>query len=565
MNLRNKLPFYLSYIEKFKRPTFLEYVENTSSAYINTGIVPSYDMTVKVKYKYTQLNSTFNPIFGMRTKTSSEGDNLFWAGMHYTDKQAYLRFGGNSTNYAMGDDALDIIEMVASPDGIFINSIDTSARYYDGAMTPQAIPIFLFTLNNAGVPDGGLGATNARVYSFEVYDGNGVLIQNLRPALDPSGKVCMYDTVTEKYFYNAGTGELKAGGRFVESIYFDGESYIDTLLLHQTCTIETAVKYEAGHSRRMLTGWSGSGSYWGMMSNGELEISGSGVSGTDLTDYTIVNIELDNENLLFTVTVNSITTTKAAVYADSTYTIGCTTPSSVNKIIGNVYYSKVHNASGELVQDLHPYVDSDGVACFKDVVTDTLFYNQGTGTLTYTEFEILECLEFDGTQYIDTGFIPSNNTKVVGSADFTQWNGSLANYVFGVFDSDKNFGFNVGSARSFFNTLWGASTGINDQTKGIIPELNVKYNFDISKEGSYINDVEYLGASRFTATFQAQKTMFIGWSNGTSAQSMSGRIYPMKVYDNGVMVRDMIPVKRSDGVKCMYDKVENKYYEILNK
>lgn len=191
--------------------TFLEYIENTSGAYIKTGLKPSYDYTYKIKYQYTNLSGTHSPIFGTRTAAVTTGDGLFWVGMHRTDKQAYLRFGGNSINYAMGDSARDIIELTASPDGVFINGVDTGARYYDGAINTNILEAYLFTLNDAGVV-GRLGQTNAKIYSYQVFDGNMNLIQDLRPALDYNNVACMYDMVTGKYFYNQGTGELKAGG-----------------------------------------------------------------------------------------------------------------------------------------------------------------------------------------------------------------------------------------------------------------------------------------------------------------------------------------------------------------
>ena len=39
-----------------------------------------------------------------------------------------------------------------------------------------------------------------------------------------------------------------------------------------------------------------------------------------------------------------------------------------------------------------------------------------------------------------------------------------------------------------------------------------------------------------------------------------GRFYYCKIYDNGVLVRDFIPVKDSNEVVCLYDKVEGKFY-----
>ena len=186
---------------------FVDYIENTSGAYIDTGLKPSYDYTYKIKYQYTNLSKTFNPIFGMRTSAVGTGNNLFWAGMHYTYKQAYLRFGGNSVNHTLGDKALDVIEMTCSPEGIFINGEDTGARYFDGEITPEAKPVYLFTINNQYGADGGLGETNAKVYSYQVFDGDVNLIQDLRPCI-VAGEACFYDMVTGKIFTNAGTGTL---------------------------------------------------------------------------------------------------------------------------------------------------------------------------------------------------------------------------------------------------------------------------------------------------------------------------------------------------------------------
>ncbi len=39
-----------------------------------------------------------------------------------------------------------------------------------------------------------------------------------------------------------------------------------------------------------------------------------------------------------------------------------------------------------------------------------------------------------------------------------------------------------------------------------------------------------------------------------------GRIYYCKIYDDGVLVRDFIPVLDKEGTPSMYDKVEKKFY-----
>jgi hypothetical protein len=69
--------------------------------------------------------------------------------------------------------------------------------------------------------------------------------------------------------------------------------------------------------------------------------------------------------------------------ATNFYLIGCIEYGSYSAEC-EVKYNEIY-VNGELIQDLRPYVDEDGTACFKDVVTGNLFYNQGTGTLGYTE------------------------------------------------------------------------------------------------------------------------------------------------------------------------------------
>ena len=46
---------------------------------------------------------------------------------------------------------------------------------------------------------------------------------------------------------------------------------------------------------------------------------------------------------------------------------------------GRIYGLKIYNSSNVLIHDLEPYADNTVI----DVVTNTLFYNQGTGNAVY--------------------------------------------------------------------------------------------------------------------------------------------------------------------------------------
>ncbi len=49
-----------------------------------------------------------------------------------------------------------------------------------------------------------------RIYYFKIYTGN-TLVHDLIPVLDYNDVPCMYDKITERYFYNSGTGNFIAG------------------------------------------------------------------------------------------------------------------------------------------------------------------------------------------------------------------------------------------------------------------------------------------------------------------------------------------------------------------
>lgn len=181
----------------------------------------------------------------------------------------------------------------------------------------------------------------------------------------------------------------KAGGRFVESILFDGASYINTGIAHQTCTVETTIRFEETGTRQLMGFGSSTAQYWGKPANSVIVES---MSGTNCTDKTDIRLEYNTDDTTAPTLIRYADGRTSAVSTGKTvsttdYTVGALPLAGTTKsyyCTCEVWGNKIY-IGGELVQDLRPYVDANGVACFKDIVTDALFYNQGTGTLTYTE------------------------------------------------------------------------------------------------------------------------------------------------------------------------------------
>lgn len=172
----------------------------------------------------------------------------------------------------------------------------------------------------------------------------------------------------------------------------------------------------------------------------------------------------------------------------------------------------------------------------------------------YTE---LEYLQSSGTQYIDTGFKPNQDTRVVckGSLDFnesTQW-------LFGAryMASRDNYGFctNNNKYYAYYNTNGKAfDTSLN--TSGII---EVDCDKDTAKLTANGITGTVTGAS---GTFSCNFPLVLFACNTRNTISASPAvIYSCKIYDNGTLVRDYIPCKNAGGTAGLYDTVNGVFYQ----
>lgn len=164
----------------------------------------------------------------------------------------------------------------------------------------------------------------------------------------------------------------------------------------------------------------------------------------------------------------------------------------------------------------------------------------------YTE---LDYIETTGAQYIDTGFTPNQDSRIV--CEFMYFGGTGiygARYTV----STRNFSLRVISSR------WqmGYGAGV---TTGTIEADNTNWHVADQNKNSLYVDGE-LAVTREYAEFQAPYPAAIGAIRAGSMYYGEGRYRTCQVYDNGVLVRDFIPCKAADGEVGMYDTVNDKFY-----
>lgn len=170
-------------------------------------------------------------------------------------------------------------------------------------------------------------------------------------------------------------------------------------------------------------------------------------------------------------------------------------------------------------------------------------------------YKQVKYIESSGTQYIDTGYVPNNNTKV--DIKFMGVN-NTATVV-------PLFGARTTAEKATYTTFYKAgSDGRVDYGKysPSAPTIQFRgnnlYTFVKDKEKNYL-DGEYVN-SNDPMEFSCSYPMYINSINtaGTpSATGLKGKLYYTKIYDNNKLVRDLVPVVKKASKNLWDEQLEN--------
>ncbi len=182
------------------------------------------------------------------------------------------------------------------------------------------------------------------------------------------------------------------------------------------------------------------------------------------------------------------------------------------------------------------------------------------------EFDRLNYIESTGTQYIDTGVYVGAKTSVVSDFQFTITNQQAR--IFGVTGSgigEMEFVVYISSGNVFSWACGDSSynwTNISADTKRHTFELNAKtkkFLIDDGKTCEYdtSNVVRNTGSVTLTLFTQKEHTGLI--NEGAFAQG--ARMYGTKIYEDDVLVRDFVPVRRVlTGEVGLLDNVSGRFF-----
>ena len=241
-------------------------------------------------------------------------------------------------------------------------------------------------------------------------------------------------------------------------------------------------------------------------------------------------------------------------------------------------WSYKHSRNGELLRDLIPARDTDGIVCMYDKANRAFFYNQGSDVFIGGPSKnktipkgctLLDYIESSGTQYINTGMLSSAKSRVEVDFSFLSMDSGTSNNfaIFGGRDAQTSktftlfkiasatpqyfrFDFNSQKTIGTSNTLtWNNESIYRFTYDGIKAEsINITTGEKVS---------ETLSASNLFTTSPIY--LFAVNTSGTTGTYMTGRIYHF-FYTDGSTTIDLLPVIDSNGTVCMYDMVSGTFF-----
>lgn len=166
------------------------------------------------------------------------------------------------------------------------------------------------------------------------------------------------------------------------------------------------------------------------------------------------------------------------------------------------------------------------------------------------KYKVVDYVETNGTQYIDTGFKPNQNTKVV--VDFHA--NDVAKHVWGSRIEWRNNSFLCCWENNFYWCVQINAANFNGgsfdaKTRHTVEMSCTEFKVDGTTTATYSVDA-----------FQCTNNLLIASvQNSEQSENFVGKYYSFKVYDGNNLVRDYVPVKDSQGVYGLYDRINDTF------
>lgn len=168
-----------------------------------------------------------------------------------------------------------------------------------------------------------------------------------------------------------------------------------------------------------------------------------------------------------------------------------------------------------------------------------------------------EYIESSGTQYIDTGFKPNQDTRVIMDVKGYSITSNVWAFCARNSASSNNLGLFYYYAQSKKWAVDYSTSSNRQQFDGI--SSDERLYIDHNKNVTTINNVTI---NNTYTTFQPSYNLVLLACNtaGSISGHMKAYLYSCKIYDNGTLIRDFKPCRNSSGVYGLFDEINDVFY-----
>ncbi len=260
------------------------------------------------------------------------------------------------------------------------------------------------------------------------------------------------------------------------------------------------------------------------------------------------------------------------------FTVGAYNVNSYG-FFGNLYRLKISIDNVFIFSGIPARRKSDNVIGMYDIVSKKFFTNQGTGVFNAgpsvvslpKEYEKLEYIEGNGTQYIDTEILLSNKDKFELKFQRLSTTSSF-NPLFGAIGGGESYtstnNFSITYVSNKYAIYCDGAAG-NYSYAWLGGDVSDQKIYTISYNGLNVSPI--INGSAMTQTTahtliqnSPTKTTWLFGRNNTGSGAISNsqlKVFYLKMWNNGMMARHFIPSKRkSDNVIGMYDIVSGQFF-----
>ena len=192
-------------------------------------------------------------------------------------------------------------------------------------------------------------------------------------------------------------------------------------------------------------------------------------------------------------------------------------------------------------------------------------YNPSRLPVGYTE---VEYVQNTGTSYLNTNFVPNQDTRVVCDMQ----NVTASNYprLWGAGAYNSANGLIIDYDPNTFQVSWLGNTSWTNYSAYPTSTSYNRHTYDLNKNYMYIDET-LVGSNTYTTRTASDPIgVFTHIGSGRPSSSsywgqehFKGKMYSFKVYDNGTLVRDLVPcIRDNDNTVGAYDIVNDVFYTV---